>query len=250
MDVKTWRFNKLLFSFGFLGIISIIPFVSKLLETHSTQLAIPVFLLVLLTVIQSSLMLVLMMFIGSIFSSKVGLHAPVIAAYAEGQEPYSILKSQVIPAVIGGVLGGLFVLGFMVVLVGYLPEDFIRAGEKLNPPWYSKVIYGGITEEILIRWGLMSFLTWCCYRLTQAKNSVIQSHNYLFAIVLSAFLFGVGHLPVAFALSSEVNLALVLYIIFGNAGFGLIAGYLYWKRGLECAIGAHMIAHLVILSFL
>ena len=95
----------------------------------------------------------------------------------------------------------------------------------------------------------MSFITWCCYRLTQAKETEVKPYNYVFAIVLSAFLFGIGHLPVAFTLTSVVNSALIFYIIFGNAGFGIVAGYLYWKRGLECAMLAHIIAHLIIISF-
>ncbi len=56
-----------------------------------------------------------------------------------------------------------------------------------------------------------------------------------------------NHLPVAFTLSTEVTIPLVAYIILGNAAFGFIAGYLYWKRGLECAIGAHMIAHITMI---
>ncbi|MDL3984414.1 CPBP family glutamic-type intramembrane protease [Shewanella xiamenensis] len=249
MDVKAFRLGKILFCTGFLGVISIIPFVSTLLESHSAQLEIPISLLILLMVMQSSFMLVLMIFFGVIFSQKVGLFAPVFEVCAEGGNIYHALKPQFIPALIGGVLGGLFLLCFMAVVVGNLPQDFIQAGESLTPPWYAKVIYGGITEEILIRWGLMSFITWCCYRLTQAKETEVKPYNYVFAIVLSAFLFGIGHLPVAFTLTSEVNSALIFYIIFGNAGFGIVAGYLYWKRGLECAMLAHIIAHLIIISF-
>ncbi|WP_330148977.1 type II CAAX prenyl endopeptidase Rce1 family protein [Shewanella xiamenensis] len=249
MDVKAFRLGKILFCTGFLGVISIIPFVSTLLESHSAQLEIPISLLILLMVMQSSFMLVLMIFFGVIFSQKVGLFAPVFEVCAEGGNIYHALKPQFIPALIGGVLGGLFLLCFMAVVVGNLPQDFIQAGESLTPPWYAKVIYGGITEEIFIRWGLMSFITWCCYRLTQAKETEVKPYNYVFAIVLSAFLFGIGHLPVAFTLTPEVNSALIFYIIFGNAGFGIVAGYLYWKRGLECAMLAHIIAHLIIISF-
>jgi len=57
-----------------------------------------------------------------------------------------------------------------------------------------------------------------------------------------------GHLPAAFALSPVVNMPLVSYIILGNAAFGLIAGALYWKFGLECAIFSHMLAHVTMLA--
>lgn len=109
-------------------------------------------------------------------------------------------------------------------------------------------MYGGITEEIHIRWGLMSFFAWGSYRLTQRKDTDIKPHNYVIAIIIASLIFGVGHLPVAFALSPEVNAYLVSYIIVGNSAFGFIAGYLYWKRGLECAMGAHMVAHVAMIA--
>jgi len=38
------------------------------------------------------------------------------------------------------------------------------------------------------------------------------------------------------------------YIVIANSVFGLITGYLYWKKGLEAAIVAHMLAHSVIVT--
>jgi membrane protease YdiL (CAAX protease family) len=37
-------------------------------------------------------------------------------------------------------------------------------------------------------------------------------------------------------------------VIVANSLFGLIAGYLYWKRGLESAMLAHMLAHVLLLT--
>jgi hypothetical protein len=55
-----------------------------------------------------------------------------------------------------------------------------------------------------------------------------------------------GHLPIASALGVGLTAPIVAYIIMANSLFGLIAGYLYWKKGLEAAIIAHMFAHVVI----
>ncbi|MFP8843408.1 CPBP family intramembrane glutamic endopeptidase [Shewanella baltica] len=247
MEVKVMRLNLALFFVGFLGIMSVIPFVSQILAMQQGELPMPLFLLKIISVAQSSLMLLLMVFMGSIFAKKVGLTAPVISAMVHSNSIYTALRPQLIPALVGGVLGGVFILVFLGMLSGYLPADFIQAGAKLAPPWYTKVLYGGITEELLIRWGLMSFLVWCSYRLTQRKGADIKVHNYVLAIILSGIIFGVGHLPVAFALTSEATIPLVLYIVLGNAGFGFIAGYLYWKYGLECAMGAHMLAHVTMI---
>jgi hypothetical protein len=41
---------------------------------------------------------------------------------------------------------------------------------------------------------------------------------------------------------------LVVYVISANSLFGFVAGFLYWRRGLEAAMIAHMFAHVVLLA--
>jgi membrane protease YdiL (CAAX protease family) len=69
---------------------------------------------------------------------------------------------------------------------------------------------------------------------------------FVLAILISSFIFGLGHLPVAVFLIPETTLALVLFVIVANSAFGLVAGYLYWKYGLEAAIIAHMLCHVLL----
>jgi len=248
MDINNnTKSSILLFSLGFIGIASIVPLIPQLLSLQSAELPMSVEMIQIISVAQSSILLLLMIWLGFVFSKKVGLSAPVIFALARSENAFDQLKMQILPAVVGGIAGGIFILLFLGTLSSYLPPGFLSAGEKIIPPWYTKMLYGGITEELLMRWGLMSFFVWGSYRITQKVGSEIRSYNYVIAIILSALIFGLGHLPVAFALSPEVTAPLVAYIILGNAAFGFIAGYLYWKRGLECAIGAHMIAHITMI---
>jgi membrane protease YdiL (CAAX protease family) len=248
MDIiKSAKPSILLFSLGFIGIASIVPLIPQLLSLQPAELPMSVEMVQVISVAQSSILLLLMIWLGSVFSKKVGLSAPVVFAIARSESALNQLKPQLLPAVIGGVVGGIFILLFSGMLSSYLPPEFISAGEKLMPPWYTKMLYGGITEELLIRWGLMSFFVWGSYRITQKVGSEIRSYNYVIAIILSALIFGLSHLPVAFTLSPEITASLVAYIILGNAAFGFIAGYLYWKRGLECAIAAHIIAHITMI---
>ncbi len=69
---------------------------------------------------------------------------------------------------------------------------------------------------------------------------------FIGAIIVSSVIFSLGHLPVAFALFPEASVALILYIIIGNSIFGTIVGYLFWKKGLESAMLAHMIVHVLL----
>lgn len=238
----------LLFILGFLGVLSVLPVIPQLLALQPEKPPIPVAAIQAIAVIQSSVLLLLMVWLGAVFARKAGLSAPVIQAIAHSADICKALKPQIVPAILGGIAGGIILLIFFNAVSGYLPPEFIAAAEKLAPPWYTKILYGGITEEILIRWGLMSFFVWAIYRITQRKDTDIKTHNYVLAIIISSLIFGAGHLPIAFALSPEVTGYLVLYIVIGNAAFGFIAGYLYWKRGLECAIGAHMVAHITMIA--
>lgn len=247
LTVKELKPYALLYFLGFIGVLSVLPLIPQLLDLQPEKPPMSMGVIQAISVLQSSVLLMLMVWLGAVFSKKVGLTTPVILAVASSTSIYKALKPQIIPAICGGVAGGIFLVVFTAAGSDYLPPEFIVATAKLAPPWYTKILYGGITEEILIRWGLMSFFVWALYRITQRKNTDIKKHNYILAIVISSLIFGAGHLPVVFALSAEVTAHLIAYIVIGNTAFGLIAGYLYWKYGLECAIGAHMTAHITMI---
>jgi cation:H+ antiporter len=110
------------------------------------------------------------------------------------------------------------------------------------------LLYGGITEELLLRWGLMTLLVWAAWRLLQRSEGEPKSAYVVGVILISSLIFGVGHLPVAYMILPEATFALTLFVIVANSVFGLIAGYLYWKKGLESAMLAHMLTHILLLA--
>lgn len=65
------------------------------------------------------------------------------------------------------------------------------------------------------------------------------------AIAVSALLFGVGHLPVASYLIGSLSGPVVLFVVGLNATCGLLFDWLFWRRGLESAMVAHAMTHLV-----
>lgn len=246
--IKNIKPSIMLFSLGILGVFTVLPLIPQLLAMQSAPLPMSVDMILLISVLQMSLLLFLMIWLGSIFSKKVGLTSPIIFALANSGDIYKNVKPQIIPAIVGGVLGAMVLICLFSLFHSYLPAEYLNVGDTFNPTWYTKVFYGGITEEIILRWGLMSFFVWGIYRLTQKKDTIIKPHNYVFAIIITALIFGIGHIPTLIALSLEPSAPLVVYIIIGNSTFGLIAGYLYWKYGLECAMGAHMITHITLIA--
>ncbi|MFK7810323.1 MAG: CPBP family glutamic-type intramembrane protease, partial [Saprospiraceae bacterium] len=66
-------------------------------------------------------------------------------------------------------------------------------------------------------------------------------------IILAAVLFGMGHLPMLFASIAEVSNFSIFYIIVANMLLGVPAGWLFWKKGLEAAIIAHIFGHVILI---
>lgn len=238
-----------LFLLGFVGILSSVSLIPQLTSLSPEPLPMSVFWLQVISVVQTSVLLLLMVVLGSVFAKKVNLSTPVIDRLCGVSTNLPQLNAILLPALLGGVFGGFALISFFNFMADFLPIDFLQASERFVPPWYTKLLYGGITEEILVRWGLMSFFTWGCYKIFQSPGDKVKAYNYVIGIFLSALLFGLGHLPVAQMLTENPNIYLYLYIIGGNAIFGCVAGWLFYKRGLECAILAHMIAHLSMLIF-
>ena len=203
----------------------------------------------LLGLIQPAILLALAVLAGVALAPKVGLSAPAAEAAASGGPVWPALKPQIVPGIIGGLLGGGAIVAAAVLWKPFLSAETVEriAAFGRLVPVPTRLLYGGITEELLLRWGMMTLLVWAAWRLLQRREGGPKPAYVVAAIVVSSLVFGVGHLPVAYLILPEATAALTLYVIVANSVFGLIAGYLYWKRGLESAMIAHMLTHVLLL---
>jgi hypothetical protein len=203
-----------------------------------------------LSLIQPTVLLSIAVLIGVALASKVGLSSPVAEAVAGNGQLASALKPQIFPGLIGGFIGGLGVIFSWIVWKPFLPPEFVARSVEFNKllPVPTRLLYGGFTEELLLRWGLMTLLVWTAWRLFQKGKGKPQTVYLVGAIIASSVIFGLGHLPLVFLLFPGASIAPVTFVIVSNSFFGLIAGYLYWKKGLESAMIAHMLAHVVMLT--
>lgn len=205
----------------------------------------------LLSLIQPTVLVSIAVLVGIVLAPKVGLSSPAAeAAAGSGQAIGRALQPQIIPGLIGGLAGGGGIVLNWFLLKPLLPPQFVARSAELNGllPLPTRLLYGGITEELLLRWGFMTLLVWAAWRLFQKGRGKPHAVYFVAAIVVSAIIFALGHLPVAFLLVPDASAALILFVISGNSIFGAIAGYLYWKKGLESAMIAHMMAHVVMLT--
>jgi len=202
----------------------------------------------LLALLQPTVLLALAVLIGIVLAPKVGLTAPVAECVARGGRCLPAVKPQLVPGLIGGFVGALAILVVSLIFKPfYLPETIERMREfgKLVPiP--TRMLYGGITEELLLRWGFMTLVVWILWRVLGRRTSKPANKWFVAAILISSLVFAAGHLPIALMLMAESRAAVIPFVILANSAFGIVAGYLYWKRGLESAIIAHMFCHVML----
>ncbi|MFC7177129.1 type II CAAX prenyl endopeptidase Rce1 family protein [Halosegnis marinus] len=106
------------------------------------------------------------------------------------------------------------------------------------------MLYGGITEELLLRWGVLSLVAYLLWRANGAEGDLSAGVGWA-AVLVSAVLFGVGHLPAAASSYGGLTLPVLAFVILGNTVAGVVFGWLYWRRSLEAAMVAHALAHVV-----
>jgi len=234
----------ILFGFGLLGILSMLtmdiplpPEAEAILKNKFTPLQIK-----LLTLINPTILVMFMVIIGSILYEKVNLKVPLIEKIV-GIEPNEYNFSNILKyGVIGGVLSGILLslLGF--IFKPMLPTEFIELGESLQLTLVARFLYGGLTEEILMRFGLMTLIVWIASKIFKGTKPIV----YWIGILLASLIFAIAHFPIAYQSIANPSTGLLTFILIGNSIGGLIFGWLYWKKGLECAFIAHLFTHVIL----
>ena len=235
--------GTVLFILGLAGVLSILTMeiplpeeAEKVLNDMFSPQQIKILIL-----INPTILLLVFVVIGTLLYDKVGLRVPVIQAFIRRENVKPALADTLTYGVLGGILAGVLLTFVSYLFHPSLPEAFVSLGEKLKPSLPARFLYGGFTEEILMRFGLMTLIVWALSKLFKETNATV----YWIAILVAALLFAVGHFPVVYQVVEEPSALLLSYVLLGNSLGGMIFGWLYWKKGLESAFVAHIFAHVV-----
>lgn len=201
----------------------------------------------LLIMVNPIILLVAGVLLGSFLGPKVHLGAPLIESFIHKTDKMHILKTQLKYGALLGGIGSLTVVALAYLLEPLLPKALIESQNiELHP--LTRFLYGGFTEELQMRYGFMTLFVFLPYIIFKPDLGS-KKWPYIIGILLSTFLFGMGHLPVAYQLIGYLDFITVTYILVGNGLIGLLAGWLFWKKGIEAAFIAHIAAHVVLLIF-
>lgn len=195
-------------------------------------------------VVQTLMLVAIAAAAGTALAARAGLGAPFFEALVEGQALWPTLRPQLLPAF------GLAIPGALIFVAAYygffrrqLDAETALAidGLRNRIGIWGRVLYGGIVEEVLVRWGLMTFLVWLGVLLVGGPTPGVMWT----AILLSGILFGLGHAPSYLAAGSRPTPMFFAAMIFLNLWAGTIFAWLYWQYGLAAAMIAHALFHLV-----
>lgn len=237
-----------LFFLGILGILSLLS-AEELLPEDIKQMLLERFSLSTIKLIivgNSAVQLLIMVIVGTLLYKRMGFRVPLIESFFSPSANVSQiqLKTIITHGLLGGVIAGGGISILSILFMPFLPEAYQEASNSVQLPVIARFLFGGITEEILIRFGLMTLLTWLFSLIATTKPPII----YWLGIILAAVLFGLGHLPILVSIVPDPTPLLYFFIIAANGVAGLIFGYLYWKNGLESAMLAHIMAHVAMLG--
>lgn len=235
--VKRWH---ILLMIGLTGVLSLLlaPF-ERLASGQDLSFTIRVVMLV-----QPAVLVIAAVATGQALAGKLGLGTPLIDAWLKGTGFGPVLRRQAPAALLTGLLVGLLMVAYSsVILPAFTDTATMEKMAAFEVPLVTRLLYGGITEELLTRWGLMALFAWALWRIV--GKGQVQPVMLWTAIVIAAALFAVGHLPFLFAITVHPQPLLIVSVMLGNFIPGLMFGWLFWRRGLEAAMLSHAFAHCV-----
>ncbi len=241
---KKLKLGLALFLIGVAGVLTLltvnIPMDSvptEILEKISPQV------LKYLILINPSIFLLIAVIVGTVLYDRVGLSVPTISSVLNIEQSQIRFIEQIKYGIIYGLLSGILIIIIGVVFKSVIPQEFIDIENKMKVTTIARFGYGGLTEEILMRFGFMSFIIWIVSKIFKNLNSA----TYWIGIIIASLIFAIGHFPIVFNVVESPTFSLLTYVLIGNSVAGVFFGWLYWKKGLEAAFIGHIFAHIAMI---
>ncbi len=164
---------------------------------------------------------------------RTGLDAPVLRSLLAKSDWSAPLRRGLPAAAMVAVL-----VALILTVYALGTADVVLSMPQLDIPLISRLGYGGVGEEIIARWGLLTAFMALALGLGLSRSAAFWAANSL-----AALLFALGHFGVLFALLPHPPLWLLTAVVLGNFVPAVAFGWLYRQFGIESAMLAHGGAH-------
>ena len=242
-----WKSFIVLLSLSLISVACVFPYILTIQGEVLAKIGQPIWLIFIAQLIQCLILFSIAIFFGLWFTKKINFKLPLIEAILEKRNYRQVLKNILGPSIIIGAITAVIIYASDILFT--LQGAVISTHQSYAPIWQKLLaaLYGGTTEEILMRLFLMTFFIWLgtkLFRQNQPTRMVI-----IISIFLAAIIFGLGHLPITASLTKIDSLVVSRAIVLNGIG-GIVFGWLFWKKGLESAMIAHFTADIFLLSIL
>lgn len=188
-----------------------------------------------ITAVQTAGQMLLMGFFGYILADKIRL-----------LKSFKISKSGIISTIVLTVLGSIIFIALEYGLFAKLIPEVAAIYEAKPTIAYmiSCLTYGGVLEEIMMRWFLLSLLAFLVWKLFFKKEQAVPKGVLIGVNIVVALLFAAGHLPTT-AMTMGITPLILVRCFTLNSLAGLICGHLYIKHGIQYAMLSHAGFHIL-----
>lgn len=245
-----WKPFYLFLCMGVISLITILPSTISLMTEQLKRVPnvpdLPPIVLGVIGLVNPLILLIIAITLGNLLAKRVGLTSVLYQRITEKV----LLRISLTPHMKVGVVWG-SILGLIITFIEFVIQPWIPESLHLTVETRSLentiagVLYGGIVEELLLRWGLMTLFVWIGWRIFQREKIKPTPIIMWISIVLSAILFAIGHMGTTSLLAPLTPIVLLRMILL-NGIAGIAFGWLYWKKSLEVAMVAHGTVHIVI----
>jgi membrane protease YdiL (CAAX protease family) len=258
MEAITLKHLKIALFLGLIGLLAgafLVPYQLESLKNTLTAaeyekvmdtISFPFPVMISIVAFQIGLITTVFSWIGLKLTKRTGLSLPLLQTWLLEKKKPVLDRAALKLALIGGAIGSIvMVLMDVLLFQPHIP----KLGNGEGVVWWKAVLggvlYGGIVEEVLMRLFLMTLIIWLLAFIFKKYRNSIPSSFYWIGIILAAFIFSAGHLPATEALYGELSSILIVRSFLLNGILAIFFGYLFWKKGLEYAMIAHMMVHVV-----
>lgn len=240
-----WRLFGILLGLGMLGIVAMFSAQLQQIPELTTSPDVPPLpILTVIVLVQGAITLIITVGIGLWLAPRMGM---VVAPLLMRTATHYTWSRALLWGVPSGLAGGTLILLLDGALFSRWVAMPISVLEDVSPirALAAAFLYGGITEELLLRLFLMTLLVWLLHFVWKDADGRPTTGTFWAANIIAAVIFGLAHLPVTVQFVAITPLVVARAVVL-NGLVGVIFGWLYWRKGLETAMISHMSAHIVL----
>ncbi|SDG06509.1 CAAX protease self-immunity [Methanolobus vulcani] len=243
-DIVDWNVYWLLFMLAEFSLLAALPYAITMSGDALYDMAMAIPTILAAQFARSTVIFLVGIFTGLYLGKKVGLKTPVLSSLFEDRSLPSDFKSSFSISVLYGVI-----ISFLIVILDTLV--FTRYSESLllyltTPPLWQRFLYSfyvGVTEEVVLRFFLMTFLVWITWKVKKNSEGKATDAGIWLSIIMVSSIYSVVYLLFS---REMMDPTIIMRVAAFNGIASMVFGWLYWKKGLEYSIISNITATIMI----